>query len=84
MVTEKEIRDYYDRQYSERGENACRPSRAFGIFLDLLEVKSIAKISLACEDRNVRQVDFCGKPPSIIYLYTCGWCWWSARHRASA
>jgi cyclopropane fatty-acyl-phospholipid synthase-like methyltransferase len=40
MISEKEIKNWYDQRHISFGENAWRPFEAYSIFLDHLNVKA--------------------------------------------
>ena len=44
MVSEKEIKDWYNQRHRSKGENAWRPYEAYPIFLDYLNVVSERKL----------------------------------------
>lgn len=44
MVSEKEIKDWYNQRHSTKGENAWRPKEAYPIFLNYLDIKSGKKL----------------------------------------
>jgi len=44
VVSEKEIKDWYNQRYATKGENAYRPFEAYHIFLDHLNIKPGRKL----------------------------------------
>ena len=44
MHTEKEVKDWYDRFYSEKGEKSRRPYEAYPVFLDYLKAENGKKL----------------------------------------
>jgi len=49
MVTEKEIKDWYNRKHSSKGDKAWRPAHAYPIFLDYLQVEPRKKfLDIGC------------------------------------
>lgn len=44
MISEKEIKNWYDQRHISFGENAWRPFEAYSIFLDHLNVKAEKKL----------------------------------------
>ncbi len=44
MISEKEIKKWYDQRHTALGENAWRPFEAYSIFLDYLNVKAGGKL----------------------------------------